>query len=73
LSRPPAIQIGAEQQRGQAVESAKGPQHTLLIQGSGVANRELADDDADRRILGVDPPRVRVLPALETRDTGDHG
>jgi hypothetical protein len=71
--RPLAVQVAAEQHRGQTRESIKSSQHTLLTAGSRVSDRELADDHAGRGIVGVDPPGIRMLTALEACNVRDHG
>jgi hypothetical protein len=68
-----AVKVAAEQHRGQTPEPVKSSQHTLLTAGGKVGRRELADDHAERRIVGVDPPGVRMLTALEACYVHDHG
>jgi hypothetical protein len=58
---------------GQAADSVEGAQYTLLTQGGRVAHRKLADDNACRGILGINPPGIGVLAALQARGTQDHG
>jgi hypothetical protein len=71
--RPSAVQVPAQQHRGQAAESVECPEHRLLTQGGRVVHRKLADDNADRGILRINSPGVRVLAAFEARGTQDHG
>lgn len=73
MLRPAAGQVAAERHRGQTAEFVEGPQYALLTQGGRVVHWKLADDNADRGILGVDSPGVRVLAAFEARGTQDHG
>ena len=57
----------------QTSEPTEGPQHTSLTAAGGVGDRELAYDHARGGIVGVDPPSVRMLTALEARNVADHG
>jgi len=69
MLRPTAMWIAAERHRRQTAESVERAQYALFTQGGRVVHRKLADDDADRRILRIDPPGVRVLGAFEAHGT----
>jgi hypothetical protein len=73
VPRPSAVQVAAEQHRGQTREPIKGSQHTLLTAGAGVRHRELANDHAEGWIFGIDPPGVGMLTAVQPCDRHDLG
>jgi len=73
ILRPPAVQIAAQQHRGQSPEPVERPQHVLLPRGGRISHRELPDNDDQLGVCRGDPPSIGMLATLEPSDRLNHG